>query len=237
MRPRDRTPGRPAVARRASGRRSLHVPGPCGAGRMPLVSAAWKPLLRPIRHTWRFPVIAQHFAELLRGSTAPRRAVLGGGLVTVAGRLGLRDGEARKRRSRKKRPKKPKPNVYGCLSVGASCKRADQCCSGICEGKKGKWKCRAHDTGTCDQRADGYCEAGNPYLAQCNGGGCLCFRTTGGSRICAGSVQCEACQRDTDCLALGYPPGSACAPVSGDLACADICEAGMACVTPCGPEK
>lgn len=178
---------------------------------------------------------ADRFDELLRVMTGSRRMALGAALAAVG--AGFVPGSDAAGKSRKPgKAKKPKPNVYGCLNVGARCKRAEQCCSGICEGKKGRRKCRAHDTGTCDQDAPGYCEAGNPYLAQCNGGGCLCFRTTGDSRFCAGSVVCETCQRDADCLSLGYPPGSACAPVSGDLACEEICESGMACVTPCGLE-
>jgi hypothetical protein len=43
------------------------------------------------------------------------------------------------------------------------------------------------------------------------------------------------CRRDADCVALGVPPGVACAPRSKGL-CAGICETGMACILPCGAE-
>jgi hypothetical protein len=147
---------------------------------------------------------------------------------------------AKKKHKHKKKPKKAKPNAFGCFDVGDPCKSADQCCSGICEGKKGKRKCRAHDDGTCDQKSQGVCEAGNPLLVLCNGkSDCVCFRTTGGSNVCAALFgetlsQCADCQKDADCLALGYPPGTTCAPITGDYACADICEGGMACMLPCG---
>jgi hypothetical protein len=147
---------------------------------------------------------------------------------------------AKKKHKRKKNEKQPKPNAFGCFNVGAACKTEEQCCSGICEGKKGKRQCRAHGTGTCDQQDPGICEAGSPLLAICNGGECLCFRTTGGSKYCAdaGFVrthnQCADCQKDADCLALGFPAGSACAPIGGDFACAETCGGGTACVIPCG---
>ena len=41
------------------------------------------------------------------------------------------------------------------------------------------------------------------------------------------------CQRDADCVAMGLPSESACAPVSQGL-CAGTCPGGMACLIPCG---
>jgi hypothetical protein len=149
---------------------------------------------------------------------------------------GLRLAEvagARKKRQRRKKTRKVKPNQFGCLEIGDPCQNADQCCSGICQGKKGKKRCRAHDIGTCDQDRPGYCAEGNPNDAACNGGQGACFRTTSGSNICINNLDCRECQKDADCVALGYPPGAACVQVSGDLACAELCtdETGhMACV-------
>jgi hypothetical protein len=149
--------------------------------------------------------------------------------------------EANKKRKRKKKNKKAKPNEFGCLSVDKTCKNSKQCCSGICEGKKGKRTCRAHGTGTCDQKAPGICTAPNPLLTRCNNSDqCACIRTTAGSNFCydqdadAGS-DCADCQQDADCEALGFPPGTACAPVFAG-ACSGACETGMYCVVPCGTE-
>jgi hypothetical protein len=146
--------------------------------------------------------------------------------------------EARKKR--KNKPKKAKLNAFGCFNVGAPCKTAEQCCSGLCEGKKEKRQCRAHDLGTCNQKNPGVCEIGNILDALCNGkGNCACFRTTGGSDVCAALFdvsQCADCKKDADCLALGFPAGTSCAPVGGEFACEDICEFGMACMVPCGTE-
>jgi hypothetical protein len=64
----------------------------------------------------------------------------------------------------------------------------------------------------------------------CNGNKGICFRTTAGSNVCINNFDCADCQRDVDCAALGYPSGAACVPVGGDLACAGLCETGMACV-------
>lgn len=176
-----------------------------------------------------------HRERLTRALTAipSRRDILRGlaGAGLGWGVARLPDGaDAKKKRKRKKKTKKAKPNAFGCLDVDNACKTADQCCSGVCEGKKGKKTCRAHDTGTCEQERPGYCAEGNPYLALCNGGEGVCFRTTAGSNVCANDFVCADCQRDADCEALGFPLGTACAPVGGDLACADLCESGMACV-------
>jgi hypothetical protein len=58
---------------------------------------------------------------------------------------------------------------------------------------------------------------------------CGCFRTTGGSDVCAELFppsDCAECRRDTDCEALGFPLGSACIPYD--------CPSGFACIVPCG---
>lgn len=151
--------------------------------------------------------------------------------------------KGKRKRKNKKRKKKSKPNAFGCLSVGAFCKNATQCCSGICTGKKGKRKCRAHDTGECQQGVDGVCQSGTPIVTACgNRTDCACVRTTAGSNVCGelfcgrpGCSECAACTRDADCVALGFPSTAACAPVTQGL-CSGICETGMACVLPCGSE-
>lgn len=162
------------------------------------------------------------FDALVRSLAESRRSLLAGALALGAGRIAAPAVEAkRKKRKRKKKPKMASPNAFGCLNVGDPCQAADQCCSGICDGTKGKRTCLAHDTGTCKQ--DG-------QLVPCNNRtNCGCFTTTGGSDVCAELFPpsaCAACRRDADCEALGFPQGSAC--ISFD------CESGFACMVPCG---
>jgi hypothetical protein len=137
--------------------------------------------------------------------------------------------EAKSKKRRKNKAKKPRPNQYGCLSVGARCKNADQCCSGICEGKK----CRAHDTGAC---------AAGTHPAGCGGASTVscttslgkagvCGTTTGKAGYCFASGQCFACTTDAECQVAEdgkYGPRAAC--VRCALECATT--GGTACVGP-----
>ena len=126
----------------------------------------------------------------------------------------------------------------GCAKVGKPCKRATHCCSGICTGKHGKKKCRGHGAGTC-QRGQDICTDPNPDLDRCNNNAlCACIVTTAGTSFCydqtfGGGNWCADCERDTDCVGLGFPTGSACGPVSAGR-CAGLCESSTACLAPCG---
>jgi hypothetical protein len=184
-----------------------------------------------------------HFDSVAQIMTSfPSRRNVLRGLAGVGFGLGIARlpdlAEARKKRKRKKHKKrKPqaKPNEYGCLEVNDPCSSADQCCSGVCEGKT----CRAHDTGTCKQGGEQICVSNPPKALRCNNDGtCTCFGTTAGSIGCARyepETMCADCRRDADCTALGYPPGTFCAPVSEGI-CAGDCPTGMACLVPCGVE-
>lgn len=178
--------------------------------------------------------------DVLRGLAG---AGLGLGLLRRPEALDAKEG---KKNKKKKKPKKPQPNAFGCFNVGQPCRgNSVNCCSGICQGnkpkrgKQDKSKCVAHDTGTCNQEAAGVCTGAVPALAACNNRtDCGCFRTTAASSYCAelfgpGLSQCATCQRDADCVAMGLPAGSACAPVSEGF-CAGLCATGMACLVPCG---
>lgn len=185
---------------------------------------------------------AQRFARLSRVLTSiPSRRDILIGLSGAGVALGLarrpEDAGAKKKRKNKKKTKKAKPNRFGCLEAGDPCKNVDQCCSGICEGKKGRRTCRARNVGTCTPDMPGFCLAPNPVLMSCNNRpGCACFRTTAGSNSCldtSGTTDfCADCRKDTDCLALGFPAGSACIPVTAGN-CSGNCESGMACFPPC----
>lgn len=182
------------------------------------------------------------FDKLIRSLAGSRRAMLSGTLALAAGWRGASRVESKKKRKHRNKATKPKPNAFGCLEVGDSCKNADQCCSGVCEGKKGKKRCLAHDTGTCRQDGLGICTADSATPFACNNSEeCVCFHTTAGSNFCAdlasfGQEFCADCQQDADCQALGFPRGSACIPFS-DGACAGKCENGMACLAPCGTPR
>jgi hypothetical protein len=124
-----------------------------------------------------------------------------------------------------------------CKHVGARCRNADRCCSGICRRKK----CRAHDVGTC-KRGQDYC-ADTEVDPSCNGSDCVCYTTTGGARFCGNSSEeyCPTgfeagCVRDVDC----GTPGAAC--VNSGLLCSGpnnpelgSCNSGTEfyCVNPC----
>lgn len=175
---------------------------------------------------------------------APSRRDVLRGLAAVGLGLGavhlpaLTEAKKKRKRKRKKKQKPIKPNEYGCFEVGDPCHSADDCCSGICEGKK----CRAHGTDVCRQDRPGVCTAGLDEVPSLGcGTNCWCFRTTAGSNFCApgprtsGQEDCTTCRKDADCIALGYPPGSACASV-GRGNCSGWCDTGMACLIPCGAE-
>lgn len=197
------------------------------------------------------------FDNLIRSLTKSRRSLLGGSLAMATGWLGVSASDARKKRKRKRKRKKKEqpsplppttpppppplpqtPNEYGCFEVGDPCTSAADCCSSICEGNV----CRAHDTGICSQDKPGVCSATTTDVPTfvC-GNDCYCFHTTAGSNYCAvppaavGSPKCADCKKDADCLALGYPSGSACVPVALGH-CSGRCASGMACLVPCGVE-
>jgi hypothetical protein len=177
-----------------------------------------------------------HFDDLTRSLTDSRRSLLGGAIAAATGLSGVRFAEARKKRKHKKRKPIAKPNAYGCLEVGDPCKSADQCCSGICEGKKGKRKCVAHDVAICQVDSDS-CSGGEGVLCGTNNPLCACTLTTGNAPFCGdytgfpGDALCRDCRQDTDCEAE-FGPGAACVIYSG--LCAEICpDTGTACVPAC----
>lgn len=175
------------------------------------------------------------FDNLLRGLATSRRRYIGGLLASAGGWLTPATGES-KRKGKKRKPRKGKPNAFGCLSVGTICKQPSQCCSGVCSGKKGKRRCQAVGQGSCATDAPGVCHATTPTITICNNAECWCARTTGDSAFCAnsvGTVSCDECRTDTDCISRGFPAGSACVPWSGGL-CGGPCAGKAVCLLPCG---
>lgn len=138
----------------------------------------------------------------------PSRRDLLRGLANTG--LGLRivgfaePGEAKKKR--KKRKRKIKRNAFGCVDVGNFCRNSGQCCSDICEGKKGKKKCQPHDASTCAGQDLCAGEFVPCTIKEFTG---TCAVTTGNASYCAANTACAACAKDTDCEAL-CGAGAAC---------------------------
>jgi hypothetical protein len=130
---------------------------------------------------------------------------------TFAGVLGLSalalPGLADAKKKRKKKKKKVRFNEFGCVNVGGFCKNSGQCCSGICQGKKGKKKCQAHDTSTCQLgQQEEFCGGSEDVncLTPDNTEG-LCEVTTGNAPFCFGEGQCFPCSKDADCVPFCGP--------------------------------
>jgi hypothetical protein len=85
----------------------------------------------------------------------------------------------------------------GCKNVGKKCKKKKDCCSGICKGKKGKKRCKAHDSGGCQPTAG--TSGQNIACTTSTGEMGTCFTTTGNAGYCANDGECFPCTRDADC--------------------------------------
>lgn len=132
-----------------------------------------------------------------------RRATVGGLAALLAPSLG--DARKKRRRKRKKPHKKGKVvfNAFGCVDVGQFCQTNDQCCSGICQGKKGKKTCQAHDQSTClAGQSDGFCSGlvGEVGCVTNTADDGVCLTTTGNAPYCAISGGCFPCATDADCV-------------------------------------
>jgi hypothetical protein len=172
------------------------------------------------------------FDALLRSLGRSRRSLCGGALVTLTGLLAAAGADAKKRQHKHKKRKKvqpPEPNSFGCLEVGDPCTSEEQCCSGVCDGKKGKKTCKAHDTGDCPGRVlSDTC--GDGETISCNTSSGVqgrCETTTGGAPYCAGGGDCFTCSKDSDCHEV-------CGPRSACILCPVGCggAAGTQCVGP-----
>jgi hypothetical protein len=150
--------------------------------------------------------------------TITRRAAL---LPLGAVGLALPGIGGAKRRKRKTR--KVKRNSFGCVNVGSICKNDKQCCSGICRGKQGKRKCKAHDTWGCSAGLDACVGPYQECLIAGSEDG-ICYTTTGNAGYCANWALCVPCTQDADCRKY-CGPAAACVhcagcPASDGMACA-----------------
>jgi hypothetical protein len=160
--------------------------------------------------TARFDHLTRTFATL-----RSRRAIAGALGLSALGLPSLIDAKKKKRNKKKK----IKKNQFGCVNVGNFCKNSGQCCSGICQGKKGKKTCRAHDGSTC-MAGQTIVDCGGALVVCTTSGGApgACLTTTGNAPFCSVSFDCFPCQQDVDCEPI-CGQGAACIACAGD--CAD----------------
>jgi hypothetical protein len=165
----------------------------------------------------------------------PRRAVLGlaAGLAAALGATRATVVEAkhvaaakhhqkRHKHHKRKCPQGQEKCATKCCQTGETC-ASDQCVTG---------------QGTCQAGDDACLGIGDPFCFDASGQHeCICqTRLQGGTR-CAyfgNASQCDQCETDADCTALGFPPGSACMQDYGGtcVACQDN-NKGI-CAIPCG---
>ena len=166
------------------------------------------------------------FARLTRAvSTLLSRRTLAGTLsLSVLGLPSLADAK-KKHKKRKKRKKKVKFNAFGCVDVEKFCNNGRQCCSGICNGEKGKKTCKAHDASTCQPGQD-VCAGVVATCVSAAGENGACVRTTGNAGYCQVSAVCRSCTKDIDCQAT-------CGPQAACIVCEVDCGPnGTGCVGP-----
>lgn len=173
-----------------------------------------------------------HFDDLVRSLTRSRRAVVAGALGFGLFALpGLVDARKRKHKKRKKKHKKKiARNAFGCVDVAGFCNTSGDCCSGICEGPKGKKTCQDHDASTCQAgQTDGFCSGlvGEVGCVTSTAEDGVCLTTTGNAPYCAISGGCFSCARDADCVPFC---GSAAACIACPANCADA--GGTMCAAP-----
>jgi hypothetical protein len=169
---------------------------------------------------------AAHFDAIVRSfrSDVTRRDVVLRLSAAIAGLTVARLGDAAiaKKKHKHKKKKKIKRNLFGCVDVGNFCQNSEQCCSGICQGKK----CQAHDADVC-QAGDDICRSIQVSCMTSSGDEGVCARTTGNASICETGGVCFPCKRDVDCQ-------TQCGPASACIVCASQCAAtgATACVGP-----
>ena len=114
----------------------------------------------------------------------------------------------------------------GCKNVGARCKRPGQCCSGLCKGKKGRKKCKGHDSGGCKPGTIPFSCGGVEVACTTSSGlAGACATTTGKGGYCFSNVLPPQCTRDADCQEL-YGPRAAC------VTCPTMGPPGTLCAVP-----
>jgi hypothetical protein len=172
----------------------------------------------------RFDRLTRSFSTLLSRRTFA--SALGLGALSLPSLADAKKKHHRKHKKHKHK-KKVKRNDFGCVNVGKFCKNNGQCCSGICQGKKGKKKCKAHDESTCQPGQD-VCLGIEVECITTLGDSGACVRTTGNASYCFASGDCFPCTRDPDCEST-FGAGAACivcaeCAITGNTACVGLSE-------------
>ena len=170
-----------------------------------------------------------HFDRLVRTLTQSRSRrdvtrLLGG--IAAGPMLGsISHGEAVAKKHKHKT--KIKRNEFGCVNVGNACQNGGQCCSDICQGKKGTATCKAHDVDVCRTGQDS-CGDGTFPCTNANGPDQgYCFTTIGNAGYCgAAGGTCSSCRKDADCVPL-CGTGAACVQCAS---CLNVIESATACI-------
>jgi len=148
----------------------------------------------------------RNFDALTRSfGTASRRnlgrVLAGGGVTALFGSaFGALDADANKKRH-KKRKKRRRPNLPPVTAPVPTRK------VGTCSALRNR--CTVVDPAIAN------CDPDNQFSA--------CLRTASDELFCGtlfgfdAAVNCKACTQDADCLALGFPPGSACVQLGGQF--------------------
>jgi hypothetical protein len=130
-----------------------------------------------------------------------------------------------------KHKKKVTFNDFGCVNVGSFCKNDDQCCSGICQGKKGKKHCQAHDASTCQPGQDSCSGLPVPCTTSAGDPDGGCTITTGNASYCEADGRCFDCAKDADCVPF-CGPQAACIVCAGCVTEKTVCVGPSACTFP-----
>jgi hypothetical protein len=167
-----------------------------------------------------------HFDALTRslGTTVSRRGLgrvlAAGGLGALVGTaFGALDVDAKKKRHKKKRRRQQLSSPV--VTTEPPGRKIGSC-------TRLRNRCAVTDPGIA------LCDPPNQFAA--------CLLTASGEPFCgtlfdfAPAVNCQSCTQDADCLALGFPPGSACVQLGGQLC--NGCEAtnGRACMPTAIPD-
>lgn len=128
----------------------------------------------------------------------------------------------------------PAAEAAACKQNGRPCRNGNQCCSGLCTGKRDRKKCRpAPGQGTCTIETN-TCVIGG-QAAVCDPGltgTCSCFRRPNGAAFCADTttfdcLPCAQCPVGTTCVHARNGVCVACPVGSGatETICVRPCEA------------
>jgi hypothetical protein len=164
------------------------------------------------------------FANVIRllGTVSSRRMTLWALLASTFAALpasSIPDDAAAKKHHHHRHTKKKRTivrNAFGCVDVGGFCNNSGDCCSGVCQEKKDKKTCQAHDASTCLAGQD-VCSENQGDCVTTTGDRGNCARTTGNASYSEAGGDCFPCTRDADCVPF-------CGPQAACIICQTTCD-------------